>query len=263
MPHLLKYKKFIRKKTIYVERKMKKNVKIIIFVVGFILTLVVLGLICYSFNNYLKGYYSQLANDYTNNQQYYLEGGVTQQTINERIQTYTQLSTQSLNGEEPEIFIFGILVYIVLYCIAIANGEKFSKILLKIAGVLSMIGAAFCLFLLISCIANAKMIATISNVVGADLTKLGVGTQIVLAILMVLYVLFGLSYFFSGIKPKVITFALSAAIAGFCLAAFNVISVILGFYGRGFLGFSMLAIVCFIWSFFVLISVLSNKPVEA
>ena len=88
------------------------------------LTLVVLGVICYNFNNYLKGYYSDLANDYTNNPQYYLAGGVSQQTINERIQTYTQLSQQSLNGEEPVVFLFGILCWVFIYCVVIANVEN-------------------------------------------------------------------------------------------------------------------------------------------
>ena len=103
---------------------MKKEYKIIIFIIGLVLVLVILGLICFNFNNYLKGYYSDLANDYINNPQYYLAGGVSQQTINERIQTYTQLSQQSLNGEEPVVFIFGIMFYIFIYCFIIANIDE-------------------------------------------------------------------------------------------------------------------------------------------
>lgn len=103
---------------------MKKETKIIVFVIGLVITLVILTLICFYFNNYLKGYYTDLANDYINNPQYYLNGGVSQQTINERIQTYTQLSQQSLNGEEPVVFVFGIMCWIFIYCVAIANIES-------------------------------------------------------------------------------------------------------------------------------------------
>ena len=103
---------------------MKKEHKLIIFIVGLVLVLIVLGFICFSFNNYLKGYYRDLANDYINNPQYYLAGGVSQQTIDERVQTYTRLANQSLNGEEPVVFMFGIMFYVFVYCFIIANIEE-------------------------------------------------------------------------------------------------------------------------------------------
>ena len=254
---------------------MKKEQKIIIFIVGLVLTLVVAGFICYAFNNGLKAYYAQLASDYTNNADYYLSGGVSQQTINERIRNYTQLSNQSLNGEEPTVFMFAILQWIVVYCFGIANmkaGSKISVVLLKIAGVLSILAGIAWIAIFAGYLSGVENISSILNNIvqsnGINLEGAKSVIQIIIPVIALINILFGVLYILGSKDVKKINLACVASIIRLLLLIVFLMKTLASFnywpLGMSSMPIAITAfsLICIVWGFFVFLSTLSIKQTE-